>query len=418
MGISIFYAWQLDREKKVCRYLIKRAAEQAIRSLRADAAIKLAPAFDLDEAIKGVTGHPHIAATIRKKIKACGVFLADLTHVAEYTTGDGRTKRAQNANVLIELGMAIRAKGFTRLILVMNDAFGAPEDLPFDLKSHSFPITYTLADTSDPATVKAAMNGLSKVIADKLKPMLADIGTALAADSALAQSEVVAKRREAAVERRRVFEEGVNRGEFYPFVPDSPMMTVTLVPLKPPDDQIDLARNEKLIRLELCPFRAGSRDYTYFADALVTHNVTRRDPDGGCASSSASAIHLDGTVHSAAVLMADRQSVAEGAASLDFARVEREMIMMVAQYIRLLRRLGVDGPLMFGMSLLRLGKLFMHAGWADSDGGRAIPGGEFRPEMVELPRTLDGTSNPVTAAAMRPILDRLWRSANYPRDLT
>src|SRR5690348_4919024 len=123
MPVTVFYAWQLDRDKKLCRNLIKRAAELAIETLAADAEVKSAPPADLDEATKGVTGHPHIAATIRSKIQACDVFLADLTHVAEYLTADGRKKRAQNGNVLIELGMAIRAKGFRRLMLVMNDAF-------------------------------------------------------------------------------------------------------------------------------------------------------------------------------------------------------------------------------------------------------------------------------------------------------
>jgi len=75
--------------------------------------------------------------------------------------------------VLIELGIAIRAKGFGRVILVMNDAFGPPDDLPFDLKSHSFPITYTLKDGTDPEAVKMAKEGLADALRGKLKPMLA-----------------------------------------------------------------------------------------------------------------------------------------------------------------------------------------------------------------------------------------------------
>ena len=191
MATTVFYAWQSDRRKEVCRNLIKNAAERAIRKINADAEVQSAPPFDLDEATKGTTGHPHIASLIRRKIKSCGVFLADLTHVDEYETDDGkgRKKRAQNGNVLIELGMAIRAKGFGRLILVMNDAFGPPDDLPFDLKSHSYPITYTLGDASDPDAAKAARDRLANQIAAKLKPMLTDIASeAVRAANALPES--------------------------------------------------------------------------------------------------------------------------------------------------------------------------------------------------------------------------------------
>ncbi|HEY2585453.1 MAG TPA: hypothetical protein VGI81_06810, partial [Tepidisphaeraceae bacterium] len=177
MGTTVFYAWQSDRDATVCRFLIRDAAKLAVKKLNADAAVKSAPPFDLDHDTKGTTGHQHIASVIRKKIRDCGVFVADLTHVASYRTADKRPrrKRAQNPNVLIELGIAIRARGFGRLILVMNDAFGPPDDLPFDLKSHSFPITYTLKDATEPEAVKKAKEGLADALRAKLKPMLAAI---------------------------------------------------------------------------------------------------------------------------------------------------------------------------------------------------------------------------------------------------
>ncbi|MGN6368404.1 MAG: hypothetical protein ACTHN5_09105 [Phycisphaerae bacterium] len=169
---TVFYAWQSDRDPEVCKKFIRRAAKLAIKKLAAEAEVKSAPPFDMDEATKDVPGHPHIAMTIRRKIRTCGCFLADLTHVAEYESADGRKKRAQNGNVQIELGIAIRAKGFAKLIMVMNEHFGPPEDLPFDLKSHSFPITYRLAPNSDHAIVELAKRELANRIAEKLKPIL------------------------------------------------------------------------------------------------------------------------------------------------------------------------------------------------------------------------------------------------------
>jgi hypothetical protein len=172
MASTVFYAWQSDRDETTNRFLIRDALKIAIKKIKADAKVQSAPPFELDHDTKGVTGHPHIADTIRRKIKSCGLFVADLTHVAEYTTADGRAKRAQNANVQIELGMAIRSKGFNKLILIMNDAYGPADDLPFDLKSHSFPITFTLNPGADKATIKQVTGLLADRIAGMLKPML------------------------------------------------------------------------------------------------------------------------------------------------------------------------------------------------------------------------------------------------------
>src|SRR4051812_1053681 len=117
MSTKVFYAWQSDRDPSICRHLIRDAIKRAIKRLKSDAKVQEAPRFELDHDTKGIPGHPAIAPTIRKKIGRCGVFLADLTHVTDYTSADGRKKRGQNPNVLIELGIAIRAKGFQRLLL-------------------------------------------------------------------------------------------------------------------------------------------------------------------------------------------------------------------------------------------------------------------------------------------------------------
>ena len=131
-----------------------------------------APSLDHDT--KDEPGTPHIADTIQKKIKRCGAFVADLTSVVSYKAADGRKKQTPNPNVLIELGLAIRSRGWERIVLVMNDAFGSLDHLPFDLKHHSFPITYTLSELSDR---KAVEDKLADRLAEKLKLILrADAG--------------------------------------------------------------------------------------------------------------------------------------------------------------------------------------------------------------------------------------------------
>lgn len=156
MSAKVFYAWQSDCDEKFCRFLIRDAARIAVKRLATQASVTEAPSLDHDT--KDEPGTPHIADTILRKIKRCGVFLADLTMVSEYKTADGRTKKTPNPNVLIELGLAIRSIGWKRILLVMNDHFGGPDDLPFDLKHHSFPIQYTLSSAADKQRAKKELS--------------------------------------------------------------------------------------------------------------------------------------------------------------------------------------------------------------------------------------------------------------------
>jgi hypothetical protein len=162
---TVFYAWQSDRDNTVCRYFIREAAKKAVKRI-AKGRLQNAPSLDHDT--NNITGTPHIAQVIQKKIKRCGVFLADLTAVASYTASDGRPKQTPNPNVMVELGLAIRAVGWERIVLVMNTAFGEPDDLPFDLKHHSFPIQYRLAPDGDR---KAIFDELAERLHDKIKPI-------------------------------------------------------------------------------------------------------------------------------------------------------------------------------------------------------------------------------------------------------
>jgi hypothetical protein len=172
MSFTIFYAWQSDRDQQVCRYFVRDAAKAAIKQIAADVAVASAPAFD--HATEGETGMVHIAETIKRKIKGCGVFLADLTFAGEYKSHDGRQKCVTNANVAIELGYAMRVKNPKQFILVMNTHYGPPEDLPFDLKHYSFPLQYDLPAGTDKKApeFEAASQQLKNDIARALRSVM------------------------------------------------------------------------------------------------------------------------------------------------------------------------------------------------------------------------------------------------------
>lgn len=121
-----FTVWQSDTPSSVGRTFVAKALEDAAKIIRSTRQI----AVQIDADTQGVPGTPAISETILRKIDACDAVLADLTLVS--STAQGKT--APNPNVLIEYGYALKAKGQSHVLLVMNTAFGGPEGLPFDLR--------------------------------------------------------------------------------------------------------------------------------------------------------------------------------------------------------------------------------------------------------------------------------------------
>src|SRR5688572_22857907 len=142
MAITIFYSWQSDRDQKTNRYLVRDALSEAVRALNKDLSVSEADRpvdtseLSLDHDTKDIPGTPDIVGTILEKIDRCGIFVADLTFIAQSSEGDG----LPNPNVLTERGYALKSIGSKRLIAVMNTAYGSPDQLPFDFKHSRFPM--------------------------------------------------------------------------------------------------------------------------------------------------------------------------------------------------------------------------------------------------------------------------------------
>ena len=135
---TLFYAWQSDTDAKINRFLIRDAAKKALNQLVTDSVLEESPRLDSDT--QNVGGTPEIASTIFSKIDKAGLFLADVTFIGKSDDNDS----LPNSNVLLELGYAAARIGWPRTILVMNTAFGPPENLLFDLRHRRWPITYHL----------------------------------------------------------------------------------------------------------------------------------------------------------------------------------------------------------------------------------------------------------------------------------
>ena len=144
MAITIFYSWQSDHPNKLNRTFIEKALGIAIKKLGEDIEIQeaLRDEMEIDKDTKGVPGTPPIVDVIFDKISKCGVFVPDLSFVGKSDQG----RLIPNPNVLIEYGWALKALSYSRIIPVMNSAFGEPtnENMPFNMRHLRNPITYRL----------------------------------------------------------------------------------------------------------------------------------------------------------------------------------------------------------------------------------------------------------------------------------
>lgn len=136
--ITLFYSWQSDTDPDRGRHFVRIALETAIGRVSEDLGVEIA----LDHDTLGEPGTPPVTDTILRKIRECDLFLADMTFVGETPGG----KRMPNPNVMAEYGYALHAKSGRRILLVMNTAHGAPDDLPFDLRTLRFPMGYSAPD--------------------------------------------------------------------------------------------------------------------------------------------------------------------------------------------------------------------------------------------------------------------------------
>lgn len=152
--MKIFWSWQSDTVGKTGRYFVRDALLDAIATLKQPDEVEEPTkaenreSIHLDQDRQNVTGSPALADTIKRKIRESAVFIGDVTPVStipqQKGVKDSREKRNMNPNVAIELGYAQHALGDERVLMVLNEAYGGREFLPFDLQHHAGPIIYSL----------------------------------------------------------------------------------------------------------------------------------------------------------------------------------------------------------------------------------------------------------------------------------
>lgn len=132
------------------------ALERATAAIAADDAVEVEPVVDRDT--QGVAGSPDISATIFKKIEEADVFVADVSIIGRLNND----RPMPNPNVLVELGFAIKALDYGRVILVYNTAYGALTDLPFDLRARRVMIYNMIGNAEEKAEERKKLSASLK----------------------------------------------------------------------------------------------------------------------------------------------------------------------------------------------------------------------------------------------------------------
>jgi hypothetical protein len=167
MKCTVFYSWQSDLPGGVNRHFIQEALELAVKRIIADGSVNIEPRIDRDTA--GVAGAPDIVQTILSKIEQAEICVCDVSIINSGNKGDSRP--TPNPNVLVEMGYAMGKHGLARIIMVMNTAFGEPNQLPFDLRTKR-QMQYRLVPGQERAQVR---NHLARQFEEALRIIFANM---------------------------------------------------------------------------------------------------------------------------------------------------------------------------------------------------------------------------------------------------
>jgi hypothetical protein len=184
MPHTIFFSWQSDTPPRIGSDFVAEALGLAVLRLAEDAKIERAirdEGLMVDRDTQGVPGVPPIVDTIFDKIDAATIFVPDLTFVGKRMD----RRPTPNPNVLVEYGWALKSLRYTRIIPVMNVAFGEPTvaTMPFDMRHLRHPkCTYCLPKG---ACVRRRREELAKLVGS----LGEEIGTVLRSEGLRTKAE-------------------------------------------------------------------------------------------------------------------------------------------------------------------------------------------------------------------------------------
>lgn len=177
MSDTVFWSWQNDLPSKTNRSFLREAIAIAVDRVSAELDVEDVERVELDHDTKASPGMADISQTILNKIAKSAVMIADVTPIGETPAG----KAIPNPNVMVELGYALHALGFERIIAILNTASGyGVEALPFDIR-HRRILTYELSDAATRDQLKAVRENLVKQLTFAIQLNIKDVRDARSA---------------------------------------------------------------------------------------------------------------------------------------------------------------------------------------------------------------------------------------------
>lgn len=165
---KVFYCWQSNLPYELNNTFIEDCIKEAIELVN-NSIPSTNSRFILDKDTSGVSGSPPVTEIILNKINECSVFIADISNVGKINTNP--KKFVPNPNVLIEYGYALKSVSNDKIVAIINEAYGSPDQLrlPFDIDYLRWPISYNLSDQSTSTEIDEQKDNLKSSIFEQLK---------------------------------------------------------------------------------------------------------------------------------------------------------------------------------------------------------------------------------------------------------
>ena len=304
---------------------------------------------------QGQPGANLIAETILQRIEECGVYIADLTCVTSVRTADKRKKLLPNANVLIETGAAARTgRRWDRMILVLNNAFGSVDKLPFDLRHRSCTVQYDLKENDDREKTSKRRQ-LAKDIANEIRPMYQ---ASLLRDSEERRKAAEAKgahsggKRQPAQHAREEYEDKLLANKYRTFKAKAGILAVTVFPAVSQVFNVPPHHNQFNGQLSPVSISYGVVEHEMKSEVCIW-------PDGQPPVGITELTH-EGTIYSTKNMVFNYtdEELEDITKRINFVLTEYENYIIEAlhRYFACLKELKVTGPFFIGVSLLRIRK--------------------------------------------------------------
>ena len=164
----VFYCWQDHLDKKLYRYLIRDALNDAIATVQSELPEHIECVLRPDSDTSGKAGSIAIADTILEKIRQSTMVIADVNPVLVDVENE---RFYPNPNVMVEVGVAAQALGWRRIVCLFNNSKWSAEQLPFDIR-HRRATGYKC---DSPESRRKAVGELGSILSSAIRSTMQEI---------------------------------------------------------------------------------------------------------------------------------------------------------------------------------------------------------------------------------------------------